>query len=277
MKCAWKELLGILPSHIRYEVDKPGGENLQEIRLRLNRPAELVMQKGSIWIKGTVTQTDLNFVVNTASKYSPWAAATVRHGYITAAGGHRIGLCGECIIHDGLITGIRNVTSLCIRVAKDIAGISPQFRPEQGSMLIIGPPGSGKTTMLRDILRQISKEKTVILVDERGEVFPQGCGFDTGQKLDVLMNCSKQQGINIALRVMGPAYIAVDEITAQDDCNALLQAGWCGVNLIATAHAADMYDFINRPIYGPLVQSGIFESVLSLKPDKSWKMERMRL
>ena len=81
----------------------------------------------------------------------------------------------------------------------------------------------------------------------------------------------------MALRVMGPAYIAVDEITAQDDCDALLQAGWCGVNLLATAHAADKYDFISRPVYSPLVQSGIFDSLLFLKSDKSWKMERMRL
>lgn len=277
MKCAWKELLGILPSHIRYEVDKPGGEYLQEIRLRLDRPIELVLQTGSVWLKETVNQNDLNFVVNTASKYSPWAATTVRCGYITVAGGHRIGLCGECVVQDGVVTGIRSVTSLCIRVARDMVNIGPQLRPEQGSLLIVGPPGSGKTTMLRDIIRKISENEAVALVDERGEVFPVGCGFAVGQKLDVLTNCSKMQGITMALRVMSPAYIAVDEITAQNDCEALLQAGWCGVKLIATAHAADKFELISRPIYAPLIQSGIFDSLLFLKQDKSWKMERMRL
>lgn len=181
------------------------------------------------------------------------------------------------MIQDGLMTGIRNVTSLCIRVARDVIGISPQLRTEHGSLLIIGPPGSGKTTMLRDVVRQLSEKEAVALVDERAEVFPLGSGFATGQKLDILTNCTKMQGITTALRVMGPAYIAVDEITAQEDCDALLQAGWCGVKLLATAHAADRYDLLSRPVYSPLVQSGIFDSLLFLKPDKSWKMERMRL
>ena len=276
MKCAWMELIGILPPHIRQEVDRPGREYLQEIRLRLDRPAELVMQAGSHWLSGKVTLADINFVVNTASKYSPWAASTIKDGYITAAGGHRIGLCGECVIQDGCMTGIRNVTSLCIRVARDISGIAPQIRKEQGSLLILGPPGSGKTTMLRDLIRQLSDSEAVTVVDERCEVFPVGSGFAMGRKLDVLSNCTKKHGIITALRAMGPVCIAVDEITAQEDCEALIHAGWCGVRLIATAHAADKYDLMTRPVYAPLVKSGIFDSLMILQPDKSYKLERMK-
>lgn len=276
MKCAWKELIGILPSHIRQELNMQARDYLQEIRLRLDRPAELVMQTGCQWLTERISQSDINFVVNTASKYSPWASATVQNGYITAAGGHRIGLCGECVIKDGIMTGIRNVTSLCIRVARDISGIAPVIRREHGSVLILGPPGSGKTTLLRDLVRQLSEKDTVTVVDERGEIFPLGNSFDMGQRLDVLTNCTKKQGITTALRVMGPTYIAVDEITAREDCDALLHAGWCGVRLIATAHAGDKYDFLSRPIYAPLAQSGIIDTLIVLNIGKSWKMERMR-
>ncbi len=277
MKCAWQELLSILPQQIRQDVDTLGRDSLQELRLRLNRPPELVIQGGFQLLNGKTSQADLNYTVNAASKYSPWAAATVRSGYITAMGGHRIGLCGECVIQDGVMTGIRNVTSLCIRVARDITGIAPVIRKEQGSLLILGPPGSGKTTLLRDVLRQISKTETVAVVDERGEIFPPGCSFEMGRRCDVMTACSKQQGIPAALRTMGPNWIAVDEITDQRDCQAMLRAAWCGVKLIATAHASDTRDLFCRPVYEPILKSSIFDTLLILQPDKSCRMERMKL
>lgn len=278
MKCAWKELTAIVPPVIRQEVDRRSKDTLQELRLRTGRPVELVLGTGSCWLEHSAKSEDLQFVVNTASKYSPWAYATARSGYITAPGGHRIGLCGECVMENGNVTGIKNLTSVCIRVARDFPGLTQSVRLS-GSVLILGPPGSGKTTFLRDLIRRQSNisRGSVAVVDERGELFPGNSGFEPGARTDVLTGCFKPQGISLVLKTMGPAWIAVDEITAQEDCQALLQAGWCGVRLMATAHARDRQDLLSRSVYRPLAQCGLFEDLIILQPDKSWRMERMKL
>ena len=280
MNCAWNELLNILPLRIRSEVDRLGRQSLQELRLRVNQSPELVTFRGSVLLDTKTTGSDLGFVINTASRYSPWSAATAACGYITAAGGHRIGLCGETVCSDTGMSGIRQPSSLCIRVARDFHGIADDASAIQGNILILGPPGSGKTTLLRDLIRQKSDvgPGSVAVVDERREIFPvseQGICFGTGCRTDVISGCPKSQGIDTVLRSMGPAWIAVDEITAAEDCDALIRSGWCGVSLIATAHAASVYDLLARPVYKPLVQSNLFETALVLKMDKSWRKERI--
>lgn len=272
MNCAWKELLAILPQSMKMEVDKQGRDTMQELRLRLGKTPELRTSGGSIWLSTPVTEEDIRFVVNTASRYSPWIAETAAQGYITAAGGHRIGLCGDAVVEQGRVKGISTVTGLCIRVARDFPGIAANVAC-WGNLLILGPPGSGKTTLLRDLCRRLSHKETVAVVDERGELFPRG--FDTGKRLDVLSGCPKALGIDMALRTMGPDTVAVDEITSESDTAALQRAGWCGVRLIATAHAHSSQDLRRRSVYKPLVRSGIFDTLLILHPDKSWYMERM--
>lgn len=273
MICAWNELLGILPGWLSTEVDRHGRQTLQELRLRLGQVPELCMGGRSLWLDRIVCREDLNFVVNTASRYSPWSAATISHGYITAIGGHRIGLCGECVIKNGTLDGMRKVSSLCIRVARDYAGISGAASKLTGSILVIGPPGSGKTTLLRDLLRRIAQAESVCVVDERGEIFPEG--ISRGRRLDVVTGCNKEEGIDILLRTMGPTYIAVDEVTSEQDCRALIRAGWCGVRLIATAHAASIEDLYHRPVYQSLVNTRLFDHVLVLNRNKVWKEERL--
>lgn len=270
MKCAWKELLAILPLRLRQQIKT---DELWEIRLRLGRPTELISARGSQWLPDTATKEDLNFVVNTASRYSPWAAQTVTQGYLTAPGGHRIGFGGEAVVNGGQVTGIREVESLCIRIARDVTGIGRGFSHLKGSLLILGAPGAGKSTLLRDICREISKQETVAVVDERGELFPTG--FDRGRSLDVLSLCPKPQGIDMALRTLSPAAIAVDEITGEADAQALLHAGWCGVRLLATAHASGIEDLKKRPIYRSLTENHLFDSLLICHRDKSRSTERM--
>ncbi len=282
MKCAWQAYLSLLPIRFRQDVDKLGKETLQETRLRLNAPLELITSNGSIWLEQNVCMDDLSFCINAASRYSPWSAATVAKGYITAPGGHRLGLCGESTVINGKMTGIRGPTSLCLRVARDFSGIAEKASRIQGSILIIGCPGSGKTTLLRDLIRQKSNQGTgcIGVVDERGEIFPytqdQMC-FPVGKQTDVITGCSKADGIDAILRNMGPKVIAVDEITAQEDCDALLKAGWCGVDLIATAHAGSRDDLFERPVYKPILKSRLFETVIILQADKSWRAERINL
>lgn len=277
MNCAWQALINILPIRFRAEVNRIGIDTLQELRLRQGSKPELVMGTESKWLNDTVSSDDITFTVNSASRYSPWAASTIRRGYITAPGGHRIGLCGDAVMQNGEMTGIRNPSALCIRVARDFPGIASRA-PQKGSILIIGRPGSGKTTLLRDLIRIRSDhgEGSVGVVDERGELFPvlEGCSaFPPGLRTDVLTGCGKALGIELLLRTMGPRCIAVDEITAEIDCNSILNAGWSGVSLLATAHADDVSDLFSRPIYRPLMNSGLFHSVLVMQPDKTWKEE----
>ena len=274
MQCAWKELLAVLPPRIRQDVDRLGQDGLQELRLRSGGNPILITVSGRETLKQTVSEEDLSFCINAASRYSPWAAATVSKGYLTAPGGHRIGLCGEAVVKNGQLETIRRVRSLCIRVARDFPGIAEGI-PVEKSLLIIGPPGWGKTTLLRDLIRRRSEAGMQIgVVDERGELFPTDA-FAAGPCTDILSGCSKADGIPILLRTMGPQCIAVDEITQPEDCDAMTQAAGCGTTLLATAHASTLVDLQKRKVYRPLLETWLFDTVIVMQPDKSWRLERM--
>ena len=269
-----QELLSILPVKFRSALTGDRLKNLQEIRLRLGRTGLLICGDGHFPMKCTVTEEDLRFCVNAASRYSPWNAATIREGYLTAPGGHRIGLCGEAAGET-----LRSITSLCIRISRDIAGLADRL-PIRESTLILGPPGSGKTTLLRDLIRRISRldRESIAVVDQRCEIFPLSGGqpcFDPGPNTDILSGRAKEEGIDCLLRSMGPGWIAVDEITAEEDCAALVRAGWCGVKLLATAHAGSVSDLLSREIYRPLIETGLFHSILVMHPDKTCQPERI--
>ncbi len=276
MNCAWKELLAVLPPWLRGEVDRQGRETLQEIRLRTDQPATLIKKDGYKCTKQLVCKEDLKFVVNMACRYSPWTAASTAQGFLTVPGGHRIGMCGEALLRNGKMCGIGELSSLNIRICRDFPGISGDLWTYRGSILLIGPPGSGKTTLLRDLIRQRSRRETIAVVDERGEIFPTAANFAKGANTDIISGCPKEVGLELVLRVMGPGCIAVDEITAAEDCDGLIRAGKCGVSLLATAHASSFNDLKNRPIYGRLLASGLFDRVVILQMDKSWRTERVR-
>ncbi len=271
MMCAWDKLMEIIPPRMREPVNRMGRDTMQEFRIRESFPPELVLQKSSHWLDDKCSREDIAFCLQSASRYSPWAADSLKKGYLTAPGGHRIGVCGQALYQKGQMMGIREPNSLCIRVARDFPGVGDRA-PQEGSVLILGAPGWGKTTLLRDLIRQRSRTQAVAVVDERGELFPEG--FDRGSRTDILRGCRKAEGVQQVLRTMGPACIAVDEITAGEDCAGLLQAVGCGVTLLATAHAASTEEFIRRQLYRSLADKGIFQWFLIMQPDKSYRAER---
>jgi len=273
MTCAWDSLLRLLPGWMRCQVDCHGKNTLNELRLRLGKPPELVLGDKSLWLDRSVKAEDISFCVNLASRYSPWAAETMSQGYLTAQGGHRIGICGRAVYISGTISTIKEIDSLCIRVARDFPGVAKRANVT-GSVLILGAPGWGKTTLLRDLARLRAQTQTVVAVDERGELFPEG--FARGKRMDVLTGARKAEGIDRVLRTMGPETIAVDEITAGEDCTALYHVSNCGVSLLATAHAGSLEEFVKRPLYKPLTDLNMFDYYLILHRDKSFTVERSR-
>ena len=277
MNCNWSAFMAVLPSWMRNEVDKYQ-DDLLELRLRLGLPAELITAKRIIHLNQIITIRDLEFCVNSASQYSPWSAKTSSNGYITIDGGHRVGICGHTA-GEGRALAFRNITSLCIRVAREFANISKDLWNLPGSILVIGRPGCGKTTLLRDIIVQRSNHTCgqVGVVDERGEIFPFAKGkpcFETGVRTDILTGCDKLSGVEMLIRNMTPTTIAMDEITAAEDCKALIHAGWCGIDLIATAHAGSCEDLFSRPVYKPIIDSRLFSHLVTMQPDKTWTVER---
>ena len=279
MLCSWNAFINLLPCRFREEVDKLGKKSLQEVRLRIGAAPELVMQDRNMALNTLVSPEDLKHSIHFASQYSPWSTETVNQGYITAPGGHRVGVFGQFskCSHGW---SLQVPTSLCLRVARDFDGISNGLHVKEGSILIIGPPGTGKTTLLRDLIRQYSSQckGNISVIDEREELFPRYKGqlcFKPGARTDVLSGCTKKTGIEWALRNMTPSVIAVDEITAYDDCETMLHAGWCGVRLFATAHAGDKLDLYARPAYKQILEHNLFQTLLVMHRDKKWHTERI--
>lgn len=250
-------------------------EGAEELRLRVGRPLAVTLPGGEMSVTGekTVTAEEVLLVLEIASRGSIHTALEqVRHGFLTVAGGHRIGVCGSGVLREGRVQNLKNISSVNIRIAKEVRGAARQVlenlkeNGELMSTLILSPPGCGKTTLLRDLVRCISdgegtEPMRVGLVDERGEIAAMENGLpqmDVGRRTDVLEGCPREEALMMLLRGMNPQVLAVDEITAEADAGALSAAAGCGVILLATTHSTKVSELFDRQSCGRLLERGVF-------------------
>lgn len=292
---AYNQAAGVLPFELRQvalSVPHPERCLAEEIRLRIGQPITITLPEGEVFLPSSpiVTARDLSLALENATQSSIHTVLDkMKRGFLTLQGGHRMGLCGTIAMDGGIIHNLCNISSVNIRIARQIRGIGEEIicrlRGNGGmpSVLILAPPGMGKTTLLRDIICGLSNgvggvALRVGVVDERGELAAVHHGatqMDLGAHTDVMDGCSKADGMLMLLRGMSPQVLAVDEVTDPLDVDAMETAVGCGTIILATAHGKSLEDMERRPLYARLRERKIFSKVILI--DRECGMRRYRL
>jgi stage III sporulation protein AA len=271
---------------------------VEEIRLRIGRPVLLRLGQKEVTVDNAnrltshlqrgvaVTRQELERNLEILSQSSLYAwEDEFKNGYLTIPGGHRIGLAGRGVLEKGEIKTLKDISGFNYRIGREIRGCSDEVIPfvvgkdKVYSTIIVSPPRCGKTTLLRDMVRQLSDGVeelgfggvNVGLVDERSEIAGMYLGepqFDIGLRTDVLDACPKAQGMIMLIRSMSPGIVATDEIGKKEDVQALYESLRAGVSVITTVHGSSMEDVLERPVLKDLLCGGFFERLVVLSRRK---------
>ena len=260
------------------------GNELQEIRIRVDKPIILKLKEKDLILQYNILQTEILQIVDRLCENSIYAYKhQICEGFITIKGGHRVGLTGSCVIENGKITNIKYISSLNIRIAREVKNCSTRILREIIDIenktiynsIIVAPPGRGKTTILRDIIRRLSdgieeinfRGKTCGVVDERGEIAAMYKGTpqnDVGIRTDIIENVSKNKGIHMLIRTMAPEIIACDEIGSKEDVEAIHYALYSGVKGIFTMHGKNVEDIKNNKQIYELIENREIQKIIFL-------------
>ncbi len=299
----FEKILRITPLSIRRQLSYMADNDIYEIRFRLGRPVMIRCGMGEMLIgvrlpvtkdidqAYILTAADLKEMIEYISSYSLYAfESQLKSGFITIDGGHRVGITGKVILEDNRIKTIRDISCINLRIAHQIKGcandvirfIADRERGRVYHTMIISPPGCGKTTLLRDIIRQISdgsiylKGMDVSVVDERSELAACSGGLpanDVGIRTDILDCCPKPEGMLMLLRAMSPKVIALDEIGSKEDIHSIEYCINSGISLIVTVHGNGVEDVAAKPVLGNLVRNHVFERYIVLNGKKLGKWQ----
>ena len=274
-----KKVLGRAINNI-LEENEISFSKLQEVRLRIGKPLIVIADNIEFVLHKTIEKEDLMEILEYVSNYSLHAFENeLKQGFITIEGGHRVGVTGQVLIENGEVKNIKHISSMNIRISHEILNCANIILPyitrnkQICNTLIISPPRCGKTTLLRDLVRQISdgsrwvRACTVGVVDERSEL--GGCYLGVPQnrlgiRTDVLDNCPKSKGMLMLIRSMSPQVIAVDELGSLEDIHALEYAMHCGCRMVATVHATSMDEIRSKPLFEQMVKEHRFERYVVL-------------
>ena len=253
---------------------------IDEIRLRVNRPLSLSVGGNDIVMSGvTALPEDIEHTFKAAFSYSMHSySKELSLGYITAAGGNRVGICGTAVSASDRfsVDTVKYISSVNIRIAREIKGCADGIIKECFSgglcgLLVVGPPSSGKTTVLRDIARQLGSKYKLSLIDELNEISAthrNAAQNDVGCLTDVFVGYPKHIGVSTAVRVMSPRAIIADEIGSEEDCRALEFALHSGVKLITVVHGESLEDARKKPAVARLIGEEAFKYAAELTPSR---------
>lgn len=286
------KLLNPKISHLFYQMSDEDKAKINEIRLRNGRYLTVSVLANEFYITGKgkmsdnscnavlITAEDIDYTYKTALRNTIYSfKREISQGYIITEGGNRVGFCGTAVLDEyGKNETLKNISSVSIRIAREAIGSSNELidklhlNEELKNVLILGPPSSGKTTLLRDLCRQIGNEKRISLIDDKNEIsasFKAASQNDIGNFTDVFDSYSKYYGILSAVKIMSPQLIICDEIGTKDDLEALDYAINSGVNIIATMHSNDIDDAYKKPYMKNLFSRNAFDYIVVLGTNES--------